>query len=190
VLADGQHLAPPDEPPRGLKAAVEAIDSRADFRLYMQNYAYAHGGHARGPRREGPPEAGFLPPLPALTPQASMSPPLSGLTSPPAPALGAAMPAPPPAPALGGTFGVDLAEQMARDNVDVPPLMEKCCAAIERHGLTTQGIYRLSGTRNKVEQLRMLLDRGALLDDVAGAADRARQIWTRSTSTRRSGRRT
>lgn len=60
----------------------------------------------------------------------------------------------------GGTFGVDLTEQMARDNVDVPPIVEKCCAAIEAHGLTSQGIYRVSGTRNKIERLRELLERG------------------------------
>jgi hypothetical protein len=157
VLADGSALAPPGG--GGLKPAVEAIDSRADFRLYMQNYAYAHGGAARGPRREGPADAGFLPPPPPLAaPQITPQPSASGSGPlPPVPA-----PAPPAGVAAGtGTFGVDLAAQMARDNVDVPPVMEKCCGAIERHGLTAQGIYRVSGTKIKIEQLRALLDRGA-----------------------------
>lgn len=44
----------------GLKATIESIDNRGDFRVYMQNYAYAHGGATRGPRREGPPESGFV----------------------------------------------------------------------------------------------------------------------------------
>lgn len=61
------------------------------------------------------------------------------------------------------TFGVDLAEQMIRDNVDVPPIMLKCCEAIERHGLQSQGIYRISGTMSKITKLKELLDRGSCL---------------------------
>lgn len=44
----------------GLKALTESIDNRADFKTYMQNYAYARGGAPRGPRREGPAEEGFV----------------------------------------------------------------------------------------------------------------------------------
>lgn len=45
----------------GLKATAESIDNRADFKVYMQNYAYAHGGQVtRGPRREGPWDEGFV----------------------------------------------------------------------------------------------------------------------------------
>ena len=45
----------------GLKALIESIDNRADFKTYMQNYAYARGGGVpRGPRREGPAEEGFV----------------------------------------------------------------------------------------------------------------------------------
>lgn len=45
----------------GLKSTIESIDNRADFKIYMQNYAYARGGTApRGPRREGPAEEGFV----------------------------------------------------------------------------------------------------------------------------------
>ena len=44
----------------GLKALIESIDNRADFKTYMQNYAYARGGAPRGPRREGPAEEGFV----------------------------------------------------------------------------------------------------------------------------------
>jgi hypothetical protein len=58
------------------------------------------------------------------------------------------------------TFGVDLAEQMARDNCEVPPIMPKCCQAIETYGLQSQGIYRLSGTTSKVAKLKERLDRG------------------------------
>lgn len=78
VLSDGTTLAPPSSEEgtsffmlfssdanvcaaSGMKATVEAIDNRADFKTYMQNYAYAHGGQAyRGPRREGPSDEGYV----------------------------------------------------------------------------------------------------------------------------------
>lgn len=49
---------------------------------------------------------------------------------------------------------------MIRDNVDIPPILEKCCEAIEKYGLDVQGIYRLSGTTSKVQQLKARLDKG------------------------------
>ena len=58
------------------------------------------------------------------------------------------------------SFGVDLAEQMSRDNVEVPPLMVKCCEAIEKYGLYSQGIYRISGTMSKIAKLKERLDKG------------------------------
>jgi hypothetical protein len=45
----------------GLKATIESIDNRSDFKIYMQNYAYARGSAPpRGPRRDGPAEEGFV----------------------------------------------------------------------------------------------------------------------------------
>lgn len=61
------------------------------------------------------------------------------------------------------TFGVDLAEQLARDDAEVPPIMVKCCEAIERYGLRSQGIYRVGGTITKVKDLRERLDKGPSL---------------------------
>lgn len=58
------------------------------------------------------------------------------------------------------TFGFDLAEQMARDNVEIPPVVEKCCTAIEKYGLSSQGLYRISGTITKVLKLKDRLDKG------------------------------
>lgn len=50
-----------DHPGLGLKATTELIDNRTDFKVYMQNYAYARGGGVvRGPRREGPQDEGFV----------------------------------------------------------------------------------------------------------------------------------
>ena len=59
------------------------------------------------------------------------------------------------------TFGVNLADQMARDDVDIPPIVTKCCEVIERYGLDQQGIYRVGGTHSKVMKLKERLDRGA-----------------------------
>jgi hypothetical protein len=45
----------------GLKASIETIDNRGDFKIYMQNYAYARGPVVhKGPRREGPLDEGFV----------------------------------------------------------------------------------------------------------------------------------
>lgn len=51
---------------------------------------------------------------------------------------------------------------MLRDDVDVPPIMVKCCEAIEKHGLLSQGIYRIGGMMRKVQELKEKLDRGNL----------------------------
>ena len=151
----------------GLKAIMESIDNRSDFRTFMQNYAFAHGGNnARGPKRNGPRDEGYvrlnfvshlaafdvgyisiyvsqLPPILPHHPTSSPSTMHSRIPDRGRP-----------------TFGVDLAEQMIRDDVDVPPIMLKCCEAIERYGLQSQGIYRISGTMSKITKLKELLDRG------------------------------
>ena len=43
----------------GLKAILEGIDNRTDFKSYMQNYTVARGA-PKGPRREGPYDEGFV----------------------------------------------------------------------------------------------------------------------------------
>lgn len=145
------------------------IDNRGDFRTFMQNYAYAHGNQTpRGPRRDGPSEEGFVSlqlALPHLTDHCQLPPlPLPQHVSP--------MVKPPSIPNLNGkhvppaieqgrpTFGIDLGEQMARDDVEVPPIMKKCCEAIEKYGIQSQGVYRISGTMSKVQSLKAKLDKG------------------------------
>jgi len=49
---------------------------------------------------------------------------------------------------------------MTRDDVDVPPIIVKCCEAIEKYGIEAMGIYRISGTVVKVNKLKEKLDRG------------------------------
>lgn len=38
--------------------------------------------------------------------------------------------------------------------------MTKCCEAIEKYGLQTQGIYRVGGTLTKVKELKERLNKG------------------------------
>ncbi|KAI0272746.1 GTPase activating protein [Gloeopeniophorella convolvens] len=151
VLSDGSTLAPAGiEDGPGLKPTIESIDNRSDFKVYMQNYAYAHGGVARGPRRTGPEHEGFLPPLPQHVDRVNPNP--HGANT---PSSGHSQ-----LPDRGKpTFGVDLAEQMARDGVEVPAIMVKCCEAIERHGIQTVGVYRIGGTMSKVTRLKEKLDK-------------------------------
>ncbi|KAF9477751.1 GTPase activating protein [Pholiota conissans] len=148
VLHEGQTLVPPPDEGIGLKATIETIDNRGDFKTYMQNYAFARGNApSRGPRREGPSDEGFLPPLPTFNDKThnTVAPTPNGANC---------------VPDKGRpTFGVDLAEQMARDNVEIPPIMVKCCEAIEKYGIRNQGIYRVSGTTSKVANLRMKLEK-------------------------------
>ncbi|TFK17559.1 GTPase activating protein [Coprinopsis marcescibilis] len=150
VLSDGSTLVPTgDEGAVGLKSAVETIDNRGDFKTYMQNYVYARGGMAaaRRPKRDGPADEGYLPPInvyngPNYAAQNNAPNGIVGLQDKGRP-----------------TFGIDLAEQMTRDNVEVPPIINKCCEAIEKHGIHSQGIYRVSGMTSKVNNLKQRLDK-------------------------------
>ena len=152
-----------------MKSTIETIDNRGDFKTYMQNYAFARGNSApRGPRREGPSDEGYvsrfyiyqpkegidsindlqLPHLPSFNDKAGAS--TVGMNGNVAGVVDKGRP----------TFGVDLADQMARDNVEVPPIMLKCCQAIEKYGLSSQGVYRVSGMTSKVATLKSKLDKG------------------------------
>ncbi|KAH8928949.1 GTPase activating protein [Atractiella rhizophila] len=152
----------------GLKAVAESVDNLDDFKNYMQNYVIAYGmTGAKGPRREGPPEEGFLPPPSQNPRRPSMSPPqptqISQPSLPPSnktPPITKELAAlTPQAPSAKPTFGVDLAEQMSRDGVEVPRVLEKCCEVIEEFGLDTVGIYRLSGTTSRIQRLKQKLDK-------------------------------
>ena len=75
---------------------------------------------------------------------------------------------------------------MERDDVDVPPIVQKCCEAIEKYGLDQQGLYRINGTHTKVQKLKERLDKGACAA-VAWSRARGKQPGSRSFSGERSG---
>ncbi|GAA5985878.1 hypothetical protein JCM11641_005330 [Rhodosporidiobolus odoratus] len=152
LVTDGLTISPVSvEDGPGIKSVVDVIDVREDFKLFMQQFVlnWQVSGQ-RGPRRDGPADEGF-PSRPSLSPRASHSN-LAAISS-------AYSPANTPAAPTRPTFGVDLGEQMARDGVEVPRVLEKCAEAIELHGLDSMGIYRLSGTTSRVQRLKAALDR-------------------------------
>nr|ASF90216.1 hypothetical protein SPAR03590 [Bartheletia paradoxa] len=152
ILADGSTLCPlgvEDTP--GLKQTVEAIDDRGDFKVFMQNYAVAHAG-GKALKREGQYDEGFLSVLPS---SATIVP--RNLSSSPS-SVNVPTGGPSGDRNLRPIFAYDLGEQMARDGDEVPTILEKCAGFIERNGLTSMGIYRLSGTTSVVQKLKAKFD--------------------------------
>ncbi|WFD35491.1 Rho GTPase-activating protein [Malassezia cuniculi] len=140
ALGDGMIVHPVNENTsnRGLRAIAASVDNPADFREYLQSYDVAFNQEHHGPSRDNPYDEA---------------------------ALAMLMHAPPAARAAAeqqhserAIFGIDLATQLARDGVEVPPILEICADAIERVGMQNVGIYRLSGTTSRVQKLKSKFD--------------------------------
>lgn len=171
--SNGQSI---DEGP-GLKSIAESIDNKDDFKSFMQNYAVSFAASGQKVlRREGPPEEGFV-----KTPRGlnAVSPPngTANLSAYPYPAASstsypasqatsyASAQQPSPYPQGQGQhgsspnyFGVSLGDQMQRDGVEIPRVLEKCAETIEMYGLDVTGIYRLSGTTSRIQRLKAKLE--------------------------------
>lgn len=63
-------------------------------------------------------------------------------------------------PPLKPVFGVGLEELFRRDGSAVPMVVYQCMLAVDQFGLDVEGIYRLSGTANHVQQIKALFDHG------------------------------
>jgi Rho GTPase-activating protein RGD1 len=61
---------------------------------------------------------------------------------------------PPPQNTSTGVFGVPLEELYAMSGVPVPLVVQQCIQAVDLFGLEVEGIYRLSGNANHINQLR------------------------------------
>ncbi|XP_054549373.1 GEM-interacting protein isoform X2 [Talpa occidentalis] len=71
-------------------------------------------------------------------------------------------------PARTSLFGVDFL-QLPRDfPEEVPFVVTRCTAEIEQRGLGVQGIYRVSGSRVRVERLCQAFENGRALVDLSG----------------------
>uniref|UniRef100_A0A183C8X9 SH2 domain-containing protein n=1 Tax=Globodera pallida TaxID=36090 RepID=A0A183C8X9_GLOPA len=55
-------------------------------------------------------------------------------------------------------FGVDLASFSLAHRVDVPPVVVQCVSEVERRGLAVEGIYRVSGSHDRMDRLRQQFD--------------------------------
>jgi len=143
----------------GLTMIVEAIDNREDFKDFMQNYSVAWlqspQAQARGPSIRGEGmlnDEGYVavqsPKMETISPRMSTSstlPTLYSLTqSQPTQSHQNFQQNPSPdsrnnhlpvASTSKAIFGVDLNEQVTRDDVDVPLIVEKCTSVIEEYGV-------------------------------------------------------
>uniref|UniRef100_A0A8C6N5D9 RalA binding protein 1 n=1 Tax=Mus spicilegus TaxID=10103 RepID=A0A8C6N5D9_MUSSI len=67
------------------------------------------------------------------------------------------------APSLKPIFGVPLADAVERtmmyDGVRLPAVFRECVDYMERHGMKCEGVYRVSGIKSKVDELKAAYDR-------------------------------
>lgn len=67
------------------------------------------------------------------------------------------------APSLKPIFGVPLADAVERtmmyDGVRLPAVFRECLDYMEKHGMKCEGIYRVSGIKSKVDELKAAYDR-------------------------------
>ncbi|CAH6792013.1 ralA-binding protein 1 [Phodopus roborovskii] len=67
------------------------------------------------------------------------------------------------APSLRPIFGVPLADAVERtmmyDGVRLPAVFRECIDYMEKHGMKCEGIYRVSGIKSKVDELKAAYDR-------------------------------
>ncbi|KAL1923223.1 uncharacterized protein VTP21DRAFT_9599 [Calcarisporiella thermophila] len=122
-----------DDDGHGLRSITERINYQADLQEYVKRFAGST-------RNKGAPERLYSEYASQSQPQLHLQQPVSN-----------------PKP----IFGIDLSVQLERDQRDVPLILAKCAQAIEQYGLTSQGIYRVSGTNTQVQKLRQAFDRDA-----------------------------
>ncbi|XP_077581268.1 ralA-binding protein 1 [Stigmatopora nigra] len=70
---------------------------------------------------------------------------------------------PPETPAFRPIFGAPLGEAVKRtalyDGIQLPAIFRECVNYIENYGMKCEGIYRVSGMKSKVDELKMAYDR-------------------------------
>nr|XP_022311939.1 ralA-binding protein 1-like [Crassostrea virginica] len=64
-------------------------------------------------------------------------------------------------PLFGVPLNVAVANDPSHDGIDLPRLFRECVDYIEEHGLSCEGIYRISGVKSKIQLLRDCYNRGA-----------------------------
>ncbi|XP_023933101.1 rho GTPase-activating protein 45 [Lingula anatina] len=64
-------------------------------------------------------------------------------------------------------FGVDFNDHLQETQSDIPCVVAKCILEIDKRGLDTKGIYRVSGVKSKVERLCQSFENGAETVDLS-----------------------
>jgi hypothetical protein len=57
-------------------------------------------------------------------------------------------------------FGVSLEELVINTPDMVPTILKQCASVVEEYGLSSVGIYRLSGTSSKIQKMKLKFERG------------------------------
>ncbi|XP_066151993.1 beta-chimaerin isoform X2 [Euwallacea fornicatus] len=60
---------------------------------------------------------------------------------------------------LRGVFGIELTTLLSAYKAELPFVVTKCVAEVEARGLTTEGIYRLSGFADEIDAIKMGFDK-------------------------------
>ena len=58
------------------------------------------------------------------------------------------------------TFGVDFQKHLKASKRNIPIIVTKCINEIDERGLDTQGLYRISSAKTKLEHLCQLFESG------------------------------
>lgn len=124
LVNDGLIVSPLNgEDGPGLKSIIDSIDIREDFKSFMDSYTITwNQSGQRAPRRDVSVEELVTSPKTSTHQSLHNNSELSTDTA------NTSVPANP-------TFGVDLSQQMARDDIEVPPILKKCTSAIEENGV-------------------------------------------------------
>ncbi|CAN7939732.1 unnamed protein product [Ixodes hexagonus] len=62
-------------------------------------------------------------------------------------------------PIFGVPLLIALERNPSHDGIELPAIVRECIDYIEEHGMTCEGIYRMSGVKSKVQQLRACCNR-------------------------------
>lgn len=69
-----------------------------------------------------------------------------------------------------GVFGLDLTTLVKAHRTQRPWVLDKCIAEMEKRGLTSEGLYRVSGFQDEIASLKLALDRDGELADISPQA--------------------
>ena len=61
-------------------------------------------------------------------------------------------------------FGVDLTTLVKAHNTKLPTIVEECVREVEKRGMKSEGIYRVSGFADDIDNLKNLYDKGDFVD--------------------------